>query len=165
MFVLKLYRIRCIPTQTAINVRFLVVWCCFLICWRSIKKIIKRLWRTTCVDFYWLIDRNYFHWLKVEITRSLFEQIFVSNWWAKIGTLYVLLILNWRVWSWLRLNAGGRLNTCKSSERKVACYLNLAADGWVILRNLPISGGQHSERDANTAYALRGKAGDLRTLR
>ena len=23
--------------------------------------------------------------------------------------------LNWRVWSWLRLNAGGRPNTCKSS--------------------------------------------------
>jgi len=23
-------------------------------CWRSIEKIIKRIWRTTCVDFYWL---------------------------------------------------------------------------------------------------------------
>src|SRR5690606_41485139 len=34
-----------------------------------------------------------------------------------------------------------------------------------MLRNLPSSGGQQSETAANTAYALRGKAGDLRTLR
>ncbi len=34
-----------------------------------------------------------------------------------------------------------------------------------MLRNLPISGGQHLERDANTAYVLREKAGDLRALR
>ena len=35
------------------------------------------------------------------------------------------LNLNWRVWSWLRLNAGGRLNTCKSngSRRKLAFLL------------------------------------------
>ena len=31
------------------------------------------------------------------------------------------LRLNWRVWSWLRLNAGGMLNTCKS---------NVKAFGW-----------------------------------
>ena len=34
-----------------------------------------------------------------------------------------------------------------------------------MLRNLPSSGGQLGETRANTAYALRGKAGDLRTLR
>jgi hypothetical protein len=33
-----------------------------------------------------------------------------------------------------------------------------------MLRNLPISGGQHLERDANTAYVLREKAGDLYDL-
>ena len=33
-----------------------------------------------------------------------------------------------------------------------------------MLRNLPSSGGQRVETHANTAYALRGKAGDLRTL-
>ena len=32
-------------------------------------------------------------------------------------------------------------------------------------RNLPGSGGQLSETNANTAYALRGKAGDLRASR
>ena len=33
--------------------------------------------------------------------------------------------LKWRVWSWLRLNAGGRLNTCKSNGngRKLASWL------------------------------------------
>ena len=32
-------------------------------------------------------------------------------------------------------------------------------------RNLPDSGGQRFERNANTAYVLREKAGDLRALR
>ena len=44
--------------------------------------------------------------------------------------------LNLRVWSWLRMNAGGVLNTCKSNE---ALYLissewrfcDWVADGWV----------------------------------
>ena len=32
-------------------------------------------------------------------------------------------ILQWRVWSWLRMNASYRLNTCKSrGSMKVACY-------------------------------------------
>jgi hypothetical protein len=34
-----------------------------------------------------------------------------------------------------------------------------------MLRNLPSSGGQQLETTANTAYALRGKAGDLRASR
>ena len=34
-----------------------------------------------------------------------------------------------------------------------------------MLRNLPSRGGQQLETTANTAYALRGKAGDLRALR
>ena len=37
----------------------------------------------------------------------------------------------WRVWSWLRTNAGGVPNTCKSSEHLRACSQMLAADGWV----------------------------------
>ena len=37
----------------------------------------------------------------------------------------------WRVWSWLRTNAGGMPNTCKSSGLMGACSLILAADGWV----------------------------------
>ncbi len=32
-------------------------------------------------------------------------------------------ILNWRVWSWLRLNAGGMLNTCKSNDDEVLAPL------------------------------------------
>ena len=39
-----------------------------------------------------------------------------------------------------------------------------AADGWVTRRNLSSSGGQLGETRANTAYALRGKAGDLLAL-
>ena len=41
-----------------------------------------------------------------------------------------------RVWSWLRMNAGGVLNTCKSNEAlKIDSsddfFCDLVADGWV----------------------------------
>ena len=41
-----------------------------------------------------------------------------------------------RVWSWLRMNAGGVLNTCKSNEAlKIESsddvFCDLVADGWV----------------------------------
>ena len=39
------------------------------------------------------------------------------------------------------------------------------ANGWVIYRNVPRSGGQPVERLANTAYDLRMKVGDLRASR
>ena len=59
--------------------------------------------------------------------------------------------------------AAGLTHASRAGEGSL--LLDLAADGWVMLRNLPISGGQHSERNANTAYVLREKAGDLRALR
>ena len=67
--------------------------------------------------------------------------------------------LKWRVWSWLRLNAGGRPNTCKSNgNSRGACSFGWrVADGWVIPGNLPDSGGQQLETTANTACSLRGK--------
>ena len=42
-------------------------------------------------------------------------------------------ILQWRVWSWLRMNASYRLNTCKSrGSMKEACFLWWRpAHGWV----------------------------------
>ena len=41
--------------------------------------------------------------------------------------------LGWRVWSWLRMNASYRLNTCKSrGSIEVACYFRWRpANGWV----------------------------------
>ena len=39
--------------------------------------------------------------------------------------------LNLRVWFWLRMNAGGVLNTCKSNGHRGACSSMLVADGWV----------------------------------
>ena len=63
-----------------------------------------------------------------------------------------------RVWSWLRLNAGGRPNTCKSNGNiEKACFLWWrVADGWVRSGKLPDRGGQQLETVANTAYTLRG---------
>ena len=37
----------------------------------------------------------------------------------------------WRVWSWLRMNASGRLNTCKSNGNSRACFGWRVAHGWV----------------------------------
>ena len=37
-----------------------------------------------------------------------------------------------RVWSWLRMNAGGVPNTCKSNGVFRACFEHLVADGWVM---------------------------------
>ena len=36
--------------------------------------------------------------------------IFLKNYWRQMVKTH----LQWRVWSWLRMNASGRLNTCKS---------------------------------------------------
>ena len=44
-------------------------------------------------------------------------------------------VFNLRVWSWLRTNAGGRLNTCKSS----GLFREAAADGLVTRGNVPFS--------------------------
>ena len=50
-----------------------------------------------------------------------------------INFLRSIKFIQWRVWSWLRMNASYRLNTCKSrgSEKK-ACFLcRRPAHGWV----------------------------------
>ena len=46
---------------------------------------------------------------------------------------------NYRVWSWLRLNAGGMIYTCKSNGRGGNPLR--VANGWVIYRNVPSRGG------------------------
>ena len=51
-------------------------------------------------------------------------------------------LIKWRVWSWLRINAGGVPNTCKSIDRSPACWTEIEANGWVI-RKQPA----HEDRD------------------
>ena len=38
------------------------------------------------------------------------------DWLASNGSRFQNQLFNMRVWSWLRMNAGGVLNTCKSNE-------------------------------------------------
>ena len=70
---------------------------------------------------------------KSHIDKDKFEKAFWSKNHSKqsIFTQSVMYWVNWtinmRVWFWLRTNAGGVLNTCKSNERSNT----LVADGWV----------------------------------
>ena len=58
--------------------------------------------------------------------------------WGEVFYRYALLVerlkietLQWRVWSWLRMNASGRPNTCKSSGSRSSNTLMRAAHGCV----------------------------------
>ena len=59
-------------------------------------------------------------------------------------------LIKWRVWSWLRINAGGVPNTCKSIDRSPACWTEIEANGWVI-RKQPA----HEDRDNPWKRGLR----------
>ena len=63
-----------------------------------------------------------------KISLSKYEQTI-----SKDEPKRALSIVSWRVWSWLRTNAGGVLNTCKSNEsvEKACFFYNLVANGWV----------------------------------
>ena len=59
------------------------------------------------------------------------------------------LNFKWRVWSLLRMNAGGMPNTCKFND----FMLNIiVTDGWVMCKNLRLGKGQQMETFANTLF-------------
>ena len=81
-------------------------------CLRSFKKACK--------------EQRQFISLKLSLS---FNKIDLRN----FGSLNTILL---RVWSWLRMNAGGVLNTCKSNGELLTefsdnRYSFLVADGWV----------------------------------
>ena len=67
-------------------------------------------------------------------------------------TLVYVKNISRRVWSWLRMNAGGMLNTCKSYAFHFVYKMKRVADGWVTRKNLPFGEGQPLETVANTSY-------------
>ena len=126
----------------------LEVWWCWSFCEFWKQMIISN--QVTDNSFMYVSNLSYlFNWSKIR-----------DVWFWGLG-LEIWMFhydLNWRVWSWLRLNAGGRPNTCKSSAN-VSSEIIRAADGWVTRGNLPSSGGQPVETLANTAYVLWEKGG------
>ncbi len=54
------------------------------------------------------------------------------------------------------MNAGGVLNTCKSSE-KAPSGVSTAADWWVTRENLPFSEEYSRETEVNAAYVPTGR--------
>ncbi len=131
--------------------------------WRIIEKIIKRIEEQLVWIFTgWLID-IYYHWvIGLNYSKIIWAKFKSGNWWARIGTLSIIrckMILTEEFDHGSDWTLAAGLTHASRAEWWCLHY-HLAADGWVMLRNLPISGGQHLERDANTAYVLREKAGD-----
>ena len=67
-------------------------------------------------------------WIKIPVGTCF--------WFRKPDILAGLKLFNMRVWSWLRMNAGGVLNTCKSNEALLSIssewsFSDWVADGWV----------------------------------
>ena len=91
-------------------------------------------------------DRNLDNWTVKHMNWKFFYILFLVRGTKTVKGLDKLESLSWpgknfyqRVWSWLRMNAGGVPNTCKSSEAlaselsgEEAC--DWAADGWVTRR-------------------------------
>ncbi len=72
------------------------------------------------------------------------------------------------VWSWLRMNAGDKPNTCKSNASNTSISLNFierdgvmlfrgVANGWVTRKNLP----HKSRKDFSESWILRSPPGSL----
>ena len=71
-------------------------------------------------------NKNEFYKVNFEQLVSVLSEN--QNWVKKyINSAKRYITINLRVWFWLRTNAGGVLNTCKSNERSNT----LVADGWV----------------------------------
>ena len=78
-----------------------------------------------------LVSRNSFElfinvsWTKHQVNNSYYVRCLLNG--LAKQNLGRIKHFNLRVWSWLRMNAGGVLNTCKSNEAslpkiEVACY-------------------------------------------
>ena len=79
-------------------------------------------------------DINFFHHYSAMLLLFFgYFFVFFDLRWCCCYFLVVSVILQWRVWSWLRMNASYRLNTCKSrGSMLVACNRWWRpAHGWV----------------------------------
>ena len=61
--------------------------------------------------------------------------------------------------------AAGLTHASRAETKRCLHLWRRAADGWVMLGNMPYGGGQQLETTANTAWCLRTKVGDLRASR
>ena len=65
------------------------------------------------------------------LKQRLLGEVFGLTWYSLSLITYHLSpkhILQWRVWSWLRMNASYRLNTCKSRGNGIECLHSLDVD-------------------------------------
>ena len=116
---------------------------------------------------YWglnLRDINFWFWIRSRLEDKFFEKLTKENisceiniWkalnklWNNYSNKYPLRIqigsarlnnfIQRRVWSWLRMNASGRLNTCKSRGSTIACNWWRPAHGCVTRMQLTLYRG------------------------
>ena len=96
---------------------------------RSLKT--KQGWRLSGARLTFLIMSTQYITVYYLILSSRYF-LHRSQWFYILG--YVIKHQLWRVWSWLRVNAGGVPNTCKSNDDWRACSSWLVAHGWVMHR-------------------------------
>ena len=99
---------------------------------------------TETTDWLWLKNHNDMYKIHTS-NRNFFYPVSWNSWtgYQKIIWASQLCHILWRVWSWLRTNAGGVLNTCKSNEVDwEACFLRYrVANGWVTRRQPAVKMG------------------------
>ena len=71
---------------------------------------------------------KYWNWQrKLSKKHGSYLAINTPNFFETIHIINYLKFIQWRVWSWLRMNASGRLNTCKSRGNRVLAPLTTGA--------------------------------------
>ena len=93
---------------------------------RKFATAYKKLKQNGFYKVHWLIENDSAYWA-MQIAQTKWSRTIMST---RIN-LVVNIIKNWqwRVWSWLRMNASGRPNTCKSrgNREKLAFPLTTGA--------------------------------------
>ena len=93
---------------------------------RKFATAFKKMKEEQILKVHWLIENDSAYWASLLARTKLSRTIMRSR-----INLVVNIIKNWqwRVWSWLRMNASGRPNTCKSrgNREKLAFPLTTGA--------------------------------------
>ena len=128
------------------NRSIIFIFCCTLLYntpfWKNSKKNEKSSWQSNLIMIIYILSiqkcvagqwyRNRRSRMCKRINKSQ-ESIWFSS--RQRWKINIWKYIEWRVWSWLRMNADRMLNTCKSLA-KLCLHSQAKADGWVTRKEL-----------------------------